>query len=496
MIEFFANLFNTEGFPARWYCGVWTSGHGWLHILSDLATFAAYMAIPCVMVYFLRRRRNTPFPRIFFLFAAFIFSCGAVHLVEASIFWWPAYRLSGLLKLITATVSWCTVVAFVFATPRMIAMRSPEVLEYEMEERKRAELELLESEERYRSLFDSISDMVQSVRPDGRFLFVNPAWLNALGYSGDDLRELTLFDVVHPDHHENFKQALITVAGRDDVAAFEVDFLKKDGDTIPVEGNLKGRFVDDELISTHGFFRDISERKATEAMQAQLLQSERLSAIGEAMAGLVHESRNALARSQAGLKLLSRQIKDRPELDRYVAESLKAQKDVQNLFEEVRFYAVPPKIKRQMTDIPDIVEEVWQNLTVTFGERNATITQHRDNADVRCMVDRFSLGNVFRNLIEKSMAACSDPVAMEVSYGDTQLHDRDALAITFRDNGPGFTEEDATKAFAAFFTTRTHGSGLGLSISRRSVEQHDGTIALNSSETGAEFVIILPRKEA
>src|SRR5260221_14699566 len=106
MFEFLMHLFDTSGFPARWDCGsAWTAGHGWLHILSDLGVWSAYVAIPCVLGYFLLRRRDLPFRRIFWLFAAFILACGTTHLMEAIIFWWPAYRLAGGNKLLPAVRS-------------------------------------------------------------------------------------------------------------------------------------------------------------------------------------------------------------------------------------------------------------------------------------------------------------------------------------------------------------------------------------------------------
>ena len=55
MLDFFAHLFDTDGFPPRWHCGAWTPGHGWLHILSDLGVWAAYVAIPCDLGYFVLR---------------------------------------------------------------------------------------------------------------------------------------------------------------------------------------------------------------------------------------------------------------------------------------------------------------------------------------------------------------------------------------------------------------------------------------------------------
>src|SRR5687768_11120900 len=82
-----SQIYNTSDFPPRWDCGNWSEAHGWTHIISDAAIFGAYTAIPIVLVYFVLKRRDVPFPRIFWLFGAFIFFCGFGHLVEASIFW-------------------------------------------------------------------------------------------------------------------------------------------------------------------------------------------------------------------------------------------------------------------------------------------------------------------------------------------------------------------------------------------------------------------------
>jgi signal transduction histidine kinase len=144
MLEFLEQLFDTSGFPPRWQCGAWTQGHGWLHIVADLGVWSAYVAIPCVLGYFVLRRRDLPFRTIFWLFGAFILACGTTHLMEVLIFWWPAYRLAGLIKLFTAIVSWGTVLALIPATPRVLAMRSPEELQREIAQRKKAESALQE----------------------------------------------------------------------------------------------------------------------------------------------------------------------------------------------------------------------------------------------------------------------------------------------------------------------------------------------------------------
>lgn len=147
-MEFLSRLFDATGFPARWQCGSgWqeTPWLGWLHILSDLGVWGAYVAIPVVLVYFLLRRKDLPFRKIFLLFGAFILACGTTHLIEAIIFWYPVYRLAGMVKLLTAVVSWATVFSLFRVVPGVLTMRTPEELELEIAARKRAEEALHQS---------------------------------------------------------------------------------------------------------------------------------------------------------------------------------------------------------------------------------------------------------------------------------------------------------------------------------------------------------------
>src|SRR5262249_61819335 len=142
MLEFFSQLFDTSGFPPRWDCGTgWAQepAVGWIHIFSDITVFAAYTAIPVMLLYFVFRKKTGSFLPIFWLFAVFILACGTVHLVEATLFWHPWYRLSALVKLMTAGASVATVLALVPQMPKFLSLRMPQELEHEMAERKRAE---------------------------------------------------------------------------------------------------------------------------------------------------------------------------------------------------------------------------------------------------------------------------------------------------------------------------------------------------------------------
>ncbi|MCW1923074.1 HAMP domain-containing histidine kinase [Luteolibacter arcticus] len=116
-------LFDTSDFPARWHCGDWTPAHGWFHIISDLAIAAAYSVIPVALAgYWWLKRGELAFPRLFWLFAAFIFSCGGTHVIEAVIFYHPIYRFSALVKVITAVASWATVIALCRIGPQAIQL--------------------------------------------------------------------------------------------------------------------------------------------------------------------------------------------------------------------------------------------------------------------------------------------------------------------------------------------------------------------------------------
>ena len=139
--EFFVKIFDTNDWPPRWHCGNWTDFHGWLYIASDLMIWAAYFAIPILLIAIIVKRKDIPFHRIFLLFIAFILLCGLTHFIDAAIFWWPAYRLSALIRFVTGVVSIFTVFALYKILPLINNLRTLQQLEAEVEERKKAEQE-------------------------------------------------------------------------------------------------------------------------------------------------------------------------------------------------------------------------------------------------------------------------------------------------------------------------------------------------------------------
>ncbi len=147
IIDFFRRLTETNDWPPRWFCGRWTDFHGWLYIGSDLMIWLAYMVIPLVLVRYLFVKKGVPLPGVFWLFGAFILLCGLTHLIDAALFWVPAYRISALIRFLTAIVSIATVVALFRYFDEAVGLRTSGEYEHELLFRQQAVLELTRSNE-------------------------------------------------------------------------------------------------------------------------------------------------------------------------------------------------------------------------------------------------------------------------------------------------------------------------------------------------------------
>jgi PAS domain S-box-containing protein len=243
---------------------------------------------------------------------------------------------------------------------------------------------------------------------------------------------------------------------------------------------------------------EVAERRK---VHERFLESERLAAIGGAMNGLAHESRNALQRAQACLEMLVREVQDRPEALSLIARIESAQNDLHRLYERVRDYASPLRLDPQRQTISSIVREAWLELEPLRLARIIRLQEVYSGVDQNCEVDRRSMTQVFGHLLKNALAACSDPVEIEIAYFDSELNGQPAVKVELQDNGPGIAANERQKAFTAFYTTNTKGTGLGLAVSKRIVEAHGGQIVLGNnsngsdSKTGAQFIITLPRRK-
>lgn len=151
MIEFFSRFFDSDFMP-HGHCYLWQPGVLWLHVLSDLMIALAYLSIPVSLIYFVFKRGDIAFERVFLMFGAFILLCGATHAMEVYTVWRPIYRVAGVVKALAGLVSAGTAIVLWRLMPRMLALPSPsqlreanERLQKEVEVRQKAEAELSKS---------------------------------------------------------------------------------------------------------------------------------------------------------------------------------------------------------------------------------------------------------------------------------------------------------------------------------------------------------------
>jgi PAS domain S-box-containing protein len=246
----------------------------------------------------------------------------------------------------------------------------------------------------------------------------------------------------------------------------------------------------------------------TDLLEAQqkALQAERLAAIGQVMASLAHESRNALQRSRGCLERLRWRLQGRPpvahppgapdaEACDLLDRALRAQDDLVRLFEDVRAYAAPIRLSPASCDLAEVWREAWEEVRVQYPEIQARLCEQPAEVDRCCRADSFRLRQVFRNILDNAFAAANGAVRVDVACHAAVLGDRPALEVCVRDDGPGLDAQQRQHLFEPFFTTKVKGTGLGLAIARRIVEAHGGQIAAGSNTPpGVEMRILLPRE--
>lgn len=138
-------------------------------------------------------------------------------------------------------------------------------LNQELEERVESRTRELQAREaQLRDLFDNATDLIQSVTPQGRILFVNKAWKDTLGYADEDLEHLSIFQIIDPDERLNCQTAMEQLLAGDRFSSIETRFLTKEGREIVVEGNVNCQLENGVPIATRGIFRDITQRKQAE----------------------------------------------------------------------------------------------------------------------------------------------------------------------------------------------------------------------------------------
>jgi two-component system, LuxR family, sensor kinase FixL len=359
-------------------------------------------------------------------------------------------------------------------------------------ERRQLALAKERSETTFRHLVEAAECMIVILRPDHRIVYFSPFAERLTGYSQGEVRGRNYLELLlpEPDRRAVAEEFRRVIAGNP-THAFQNSVTCRDGSRREMvwDARYLADYEDGPAILKVG--HDITILKQA---QERAMQSERLAAIGQMVAGLAHESRNALQRSQACLEMLALTVRDRPEALDLIGRIQKAQDHLHALYEDVRGYAAPIRLERSLCDLRLIWREAWAHLERAHAAKRAILREAIDGIDLACAVDAFRLEQVIRNILDNALAAGTAPVEVEVRATDTQLEGQPAIQIAVSDNGPGIGPEWRAKVFDPFFTTKSKGTGLGMAIAKRIVEAHGGRIALGEGDgPGAVFLITLPR---
>jgi two-component system, LuxR family, sensor kinase FixL len=348
------------------------------------------------------------------------------------------------------------------------------------------------SEAALEAVMQSVPCMIVAVGSDQNLQFFSPYAERLTGYTAADVLGRNFFDLFlhglpgRPNAEREFRCVLSGGTSE----GFESRVCCRDGSLQWMMWSLQRLHDYNGQQAVLAVLQNISALKQA---RERALQSERLAAIGQMMTGLAHESRNALQRSQSCLEMLSLEIADRPAAMDLVQRIQKAQDHLHQLYEEVRDYAAPLKLQQHDHDLRDILWETWEHLAINRAGRDAAIVEAGGQDDTRACVDRRACEQVFRNVIENSLAAGPDPVRIQIRWFPAKIEGRAAVGVSLTDNGPGFSSDSRRKIFEPFFTTKTKGTGLGMAISQRIIDANGGTISVGNTHPGAEIRILFPR---
>ncbi|MCR6660681.1 MAG: PAS domain S-box protein [Asticcacaulis sp.] len=485
---------SANGFMPHGYCFLWQPGVLWLHVLSDLAIALAYFGIPLALIYFIRKRRDLPFQRVFVLFGAFILLCGCTHLLSIWVLWHPDYIFEGWVKAATAVVSIATLVMVIRLMPQLLTLPSPAQLR---EVNTKLETMYRQSEENSRAVIDNVLDGVITIDEHDRICSFNAACEDMFGYQASEVigRPISLLmpDPTYTEHDRYVSEYLPIDAG-----AREVQGVRKDGTAFAADLSVSAFEVDGKRHYT-GIIRDITKAKQAEAARQKLLKRltdsntelERFAYVAS------HDMQEPLRMVLNFSQIIAHDYADKLDDDgreylKIIGDSAGRMRDmVQDLLEYARLDKDSGRYDK--VDLRVELAHVLENLRTLTKESQAVITY--DPLPVICG-NGVQLMRLMQNLIANAIKY-QKPRRLPVVHIGCE-DDGDDWRISVRDNGMGIEDAFIDQIFEPF--RRLHswegiqGSGLGLSVCRKIVESHGGRIwAVSEPDTGSTFFFTIPK---
>ncbi|MGE5401558.1 MAG: PAS domain S-box protein [Ignavibacteriales bacterium] len=387
--------------------------------------------------------------------------------------------------------------------------------------RKRAEQLLKDSEERYRALAENSYDLISEISHDLRFMYLSPNFSDVLGYKNEELLNKSILELVHIDDLPSAISAL-----KRDYGSAVLRFQHKNGDWYWFEST--GRKFHTAGGEKRGVIisRDISERKM---LEQQLIQTEKLMAVGEMSAMIAHEFRNALTSIKMILQLQSESENLTYSEKKSFGVAINSIYHMESVVQQLLNFAHPAPMESQIEDLNKVLNECLPFIEMQANKKSIQISKEIDmnlplmpinvagikDSIINLILNATQAFDIGTPITERKISICLKKVTLKETLcekifglGNNQSKykhiDRennqivleansDCVLIKIRDNGPGIPGEILSKIFEPFFTTKEKGSGLGLPIVKRTVNAHGGIIQVESKvNEGTEFRIYLP----
>jgi len=371
------------------------------------------------------------------------------------------------------------------------AMHQNKILEHnrQLEEDVRTRTAALkESELKYKTLVEEINDGYFVVRKEA-VVFANPAFCMMHGYQLPEVIGKKFYNFIDSKSRKKviaFYEKSFQKRGIP--RTFEYLRLTKDGQSYPTEILAKVTLYDNKLSSI-GICRDITQRVR---MEEKIRETERMAYIGQITTSLSHEIRNPLSAVQMNLQILKKNLQLKGNDQRRIDISVREVKRLENILKQLLDFAKPINLNFNLNSLNRILTSSVELLEMKFKEKNIDLDIKLDPQIPDIQADEEKLGQAFINLLLN---------ALEASPADAQIQVRSHLRdqngriaeVIISDKGCGVPEKHLGDIFKPFFTTRTMGTGLGLSNVKRIAEAHDGKIEVkNIRDGGAEFKMSLP----
>jgi PAS domain S-box-containing protein len=348
---------------------------------------------------------------------------------------------------------------------------------------------LVESERKFRGVFETSRDFMYIAALDGTILDYNGSAREFFGYTDEEIRHLNLKDVyAYPEEREPFVQKVVREGF---VENFEIKLKKKDGTLIDTLVTVVLR-TDGQgsVIGLQGSVKDITRMKR---LERQLIQTEKLSSLGTIVSGIAHELNNPLTGILGNAEILAKQP-GLPEdvvrrLEIISKESIRAAKIIKGLLSFAREH----KPERRLININDCIMESYKLREYDLRVNTIQVELSLSNKLHPTYADPYQIQQVFVNIINNARDALFEREGATLVIRSRQQGEW--LIVEFVDNGPGIDPENHKRIFDPFFTTKEvgKGTGLGLSMAYGIINEHGGTIeAAGAPGGGTIFTVSIP----